>query len=101
MLSRENRLKINALLTKKADIFDKIEHNKAEIKKLKEMFMVEDDDRNCKLIQISIRFGERLISTQKTDILSLSNPKIAVMVDVDPLQVRYQEMLFNRARIIL
>ncbi len=101
MLNREKRLEINAVLNKKAEIIDKIEYNKAELRKLKEMFMVEPNDRNCKLIKIAIRRGEGIISTQKTEVLSMSAPRIAEVTDTYEGQVRYQEMLFNKARIIL
>lgn len=101
MICREDRIKINTVLVKKAKVLDKIEHNKAELKKLKEMFMVEPNDRNCKLIKIAIRRGEGIISTQKTEVLKMSAPRIADITGTYAGQVRYQEMLFNKARIIL
>ena len=101
MLTREERKEIKDALAKKAEINDNIKYNNDEIKKLKDMFMVEANDRNCKLIQLAIKRGERIISTQKTEALSLAASKIAKTLGVDRNQVRYQETLFNRERIVL
>jgi hypothetical protein len=101
MLDREKRLQVDEFLTRKAEVIDYIKHNKAEILRLKEVFMIENNDRDCKLIQISIQFVEGKNLILKTELSGLSAPKIAKLTGINVNQIRYQESLFNRSRIIL
>lgn len=101
MLEREKRIELNEFFSKKEETQEKLEHNVLEVKKLKKMFMAEQDDENSAQIKKAIRRGKGLISTQKTEISNLSLPKIARLTGVEYSQVRRQFYTFQRCSVIL
>lgn len=101
MLDREQRLRLNTKFCEKAIISDKVEHNKKDIDHQKRMWMAEPSEKTALARKAHIRRCERAISAQKTELMSMSATKIARETEIPVNQVRYQEMLFNRARIVL
>ena len=80
-MTKEEELRVK--FTARRQLQDYIEHNRAEVKRLKEAALIEENERNYALIMRSIRRGEGLISTQKTELMKMSMQKIADDVGMD------------------
>ena len=86
--------KLNEKFIARKTLQDNIDHNRTEVSRLKEMAMIEENERNYALIMRSIRRGEGLISTQKTELMKMSMQKIADDVGMDRSAVsrRYHDL---------
>ncbi len=101
MLNREKRLELNEIFKRKNVLIGWIKDNTDLVNQYKTASLIEENERTFKAMKAKIRRGEGIISNQKIELLGISIPKIVAMTGVGIHQVRYQEMLFNKARIVL
>ena len=101
MLNDEDKLNINVLLERRVEIRSNIQTNLEEIAATeKKMYPGMDPEMRYQAKE-HIKRGQGINSILKTELSAMSSTKIVAITGIAYHNVKYQEMLFNRARIVL
>lgn len=101
MIDREKRLELDKFFERKKELSGWIKYNIDLVDQYKKASRTEEHERTFKHMKAKIKFGNDKISLQKKELLELSVPKISRKTGISYHTVKYHEMVFNRAMILL